>query len=104
MTWTDITRMTRAGVVAGFILGGSVLAAESGDWPQFRGADQSGISKETEWNPQALSAGPKVLWKADVGAGYSVVSFKGDSVFTMGNHTNSDTVMALSLKTGGMLW
>jgi len=104
MTWTDITRMTRAGVVAGFILGGSVLAAESGDWPQFRGADQSGISKETEWNPQALSAGPKVLWKADVGAGYSVVSFKGDSVFTMGKHTNSDTVMALSLKTGGMLW
>lgn len=79
-------------------------AACAADWPQFRGGDLDGVSTETGWNPKALATGAKVLWKAEVGAGYSSFAVKGDRVFTAGNRDNKDTVYALSLRTGAVLW
>lgn len=92
--------------VAWMLLAGSAGLAAPGpsDWPQFRGADQDGISKETAWNPRALEGTATELWKADVGAGYSGVSVVGDRAFTAGNQNNQDTVYALSLKSGTVLW
>jgi len=104
MKWNDVTRKVIVCIATVCIARGSVLAADSLDWPQFRGVDQDGISKETQWNPQALASGPKILWKADLGNGYAVVSVKDDSVFTVGNRDNKDTVYALSLKTGDVIW
>lgn len=92
------------GVMAGMIVTGVARAAASPDWPQFRGADQDGISKETGWNPKALASGAKVLWKAEVGSGYSSFAVKGDRVYTAGNRDNKDTIYALSVRTGAVLW
>ena len=50
----------------------AVLPAARGlDWPQFRGPDRNGISKETgllrKWPPP----GPKLLWSVPVTEGYA---------------------------------
>ena len=97
----DFARICR---IAVSLVAGTVRGDGSADWPQFRGADQDGISKETLWNPKALASEVKVLWKAEVGAGYSSFAVKGDRVFTAGNRDNKDTIYALSVKTGAILW
>lgn len=91
-------------LVSGLIAVANASGGEVFDWPQFRGPNRDGISKETQWDPQALRRGAKVLWSAQVGAGYSSVSIKGDRLFTMGHGGNQDTVYALSLKDGSVLW
>ena len=40
-------------------------------WPRWRGPNGNGISTETDWDPEALSGGPKILWKVNVGMGHS---------------------------------
>ena len=82
----------------------SAAAAQEEDWPQFRGPDRNGISKETKWNPKALSAGAKIIWKANVGLGWSTVSISGDKLLTMGNENNQDSVIALNVKDGKQVW
>jgi hypothetical protein len=58
------------------------IGAEAGgkdehyDWPHWRGPTRDGISQETEWDPEALSGGPRLLWHAEVGAGYSNVAIQ----------------------------
>jgi len=91
-------------VAAGWIAAVPSLALDAVDWPQFRGPDRDGISKDTRWNPGALNKGATILWTAKVGNGYSAVSVLGDRVFTAGNEGNKDTIFALSSKDGKVLW
>lgn len=95
--------MTAIGL-AGWIVAGNAQGSEVYDWPQFRGANRDGISTETQWNPLALQGGVKILWKAEVGEGYSAVSISGDRLFAFGNKDNTDTIVALSLKDGKEMW
>ena len=76
------------------------------DWPRWRGPDQNGVSKETEWNPKALANGPKVVWKVNVGRGFSNVAIKGEFLYTMGydSKENQDVVYCLSVKNGENVW
>ena len=46
------------------------------NWPIWRGPDQDGICKETDWDPNALANGPNFIWKKKIGRGYSAVSDK----------------------------
>ena len=39
------------------------------EWPRWRGPKGDGISNETNWDPEALAGGPKILWKVDIGIG-----------------------------------
>lgn len=93
-----------AGITLCLVSTGQVLGASQSDWSQFRGPNQDGISTESHWNPQALTNGGQVLWKANVGAGYSSVAISGDKLFTMGNKDNKDIVSALNIKDGAVLW
>ncbi len=79
-------------------------SADKQDWPQFRGPNGDGISRETGWNPNALAGGAKVLWNANVGEGWSSVTISGDKVFTMGWRDDSNTVYALNVKDGQVVW
>ena len=91
-------------MVSGLLMADQGLAADQKDWPQFRGANQDGISKDSQWNPQALNGGGKIAWKTNVGAGYASVAVAGDKVYTIGNKDNQDTVYALSIKDGSSIW
>ncbi|HKQ38191.1 MAG TPA: PQQ-binding-like beta-propeller repeat protein [Verrucomicrobiae bacterium] len=74
------------------------------DWPRWRGPDGNGISKETGWSTAWPNEGPKQLWKAAVGIGFSSVTVAGGRVFTMGNSNETDTVFCFDENTGKELW
>jgi len=78
--------------------------ADDFDWPRWRGPNGDGISMETEWNPKALSEGPKILWKADVGKGLSNIAIKDNYLYTMGYQDEEDIVYCLNAETGEEVW
>jgi outer membrane protein assembly factor BamB len=82
-------------------------AAFGADWPCYRGPDHNGISKEIDWSSGWDKAGPKVLWKASVGIGFSAAAVADGRVYTMGNSgkgTNLDTVYCFDAASGKELW
>src|SRR5687767_378538 len=95
-----------------FALKGSVLCsllvihltALAEDWPQWRGPDGNGISKETGWSTTWPKEGPKQLWKAAVGIGFSSVTVANGRLFTMGNSNETDTVFCFEESSGKELW
>jgi outer membrane protein assembly factor BamB len=91
-----------------------VGSAVAEDWPQWRGPDRTGVSKEKglleSWPPQ----GPKLLWTfREADAGYSCMCVVGDRLYSMGfkGHTDAagftgdeEYVYAVDLKTQKKLW
>ena len=61
------------------------------DWPMFRGPDHNGISKETQWAKQWPKEGPKKLWEAQVGIGFSSISTAHGLAYTLGHADDQDT-------------
>ena len=74
--------------------------ADDFDWPQWRGPNGDGISMETNWNPEALSGGPNILWKVDIGMGYSNVAINDNRLYTMGQ----EGVYCFDADTGEEIW
>ncbi len=58
--------------------------ADDFEWPRWRGPNGDGISNETNWDPETLAGGPKILWKVDVGWGYSNVAIKDNRLYIIG--------------------
>jgi outer membrane protein assembly factor BamB len=74
------------------------------DWPRWRGPNGNGISMETDWNPEALAGNPKILWKVDLGFGYSNVAIKDNRLYTTGNMGRENIVYCLTADTGEEIW
>jgi outer membrane protein assembly factor BamB len=68
-------------VLCAWLVQGSGTAA---DWPQWRGPNRDGISKEHEWLSEWPAAGPTLLWKAKVGRGHGSVAVVGDRLYALG--------------------
>ncbi len=80
-----------------------LLPVSGADWPQWRGPGRSGVSSEsisTQWP----TGGPKVLWRTNVGTGFSSISIANGRVYTMGNLTNEDTIWCLDAQSGREIW
>ena len=73
-------------------------------WPRWRGPNGDGVSQETNWNPAALAGGPKVLWRAPVGVGYSNVAVDRNRVYTIGLQDRSERIACLDADTGREIW
>ena len=91
-------------VAAVALLTQSPVGAGGVDWYRWRGPDLNGISKETGWNAQWPAEGPKQLWKASVGTGFSSFSVSDGRVYTMGNANSTDSAFCLDAHTGKVLW
>jgi len=79
------------------------------DWARWRGPDLNGISSETGWQAKWPDDGPKRLWKARVGTGFSSVSVANGKVYTLGNSgrgrgDEKDTVFCFDAATGKQIW
>lgn len=83
------------------------------DWPQWRGPKRDGISTETGWVAKWPESGPKVLWKAKVGEGFSGFAVVGGRVYTMGfartggggeKAAGLDHVWCLDAASGKVIW
>ena len=93
---------TRAWLVALTVQLLSIATAPAAEWHRWRGPDGNGISTE-KIEPWPAN-GPKVLWKAEVGLGFSSISIAKGRVFTMGYLTDADVVTCLDATTGKVLW
>jgi outer membrane protein assembly factor BamB len=75
------------------------LAARGADWPQFRGPDRSGRSKETGLLQTWPKAGPTLLWTYEnAGQGFAGPAVVGGQLYTMGCRTDTEYVIALDDK------
>jgi len=74
------------------------------DWPRWRGPELNGISREKSWTTVWPKEGPKQLWKANVGMGFSSVSVSEGNLYTMGNKDEGDIVYCFDATTGKEVW
>src|SRR4051812_8842193 len=76
------------------------------DWPQWRGPQRNGVSKETGLLKQWPKDGPKLLWKlADAGSGYSTPSVVGDHFYLLANEgVENEFVAKFNVKDGKRAW
>ncbi len=92
-------------LVAGiFLVSSAPLPAE--DWPQWRGPQRDGVSKETGLLKQWPKEGPKLLWQVkDIGYGFSTPSVVGDRLYLLSNKgTDDEFVQARSIADGKEIW
>jgi outer membrane protein assembly factor BamB len=100
--------MKRIALAVVFVLLAVLLSAQSPGWPQWRGPNGDGVSRETEWNPSALAGGAKVLWSYNIGnAGFDNVVVLKNRVYAMGPSTKRNytwTFTCLDAATGEVIW
>jgi outer membrane protein assembly factor BamB len=100
----SIKTLLGATIVALF-LSTEILAQTGGDWPQWRGPNRDGISKETGLLKQWPTEGPPLVWKAKgAGRGYSTLAVSGGRLFTMGLRGEREFVIAFEVATGKEAW
>ncbi len=80
------------------------MSVQGDDWPRWRGPDGNGISQETGWQSQWPDNGPRRIWEAKVGVGYSSYSVSQGRLYTMGNNHDVDSVYCLDAETGKTIW
>lgn len=104
MKTTSIKTLMSLAVIALFL--STEIAAQVGaDWPQWRGPNRDGISKETGLLKQWPEQGPPLVWKATgAGGGYSSLAISNGRLFTMGLRGDREYVIAFDVKTGKEAW
>jgi outer membrane protein assembly factor BamB len=82
----------------------AVTALHAEDWPNWRGPDHNGISKEKGWKSEWGGDEPPVAWKAEAGIGFSSFSVAGGLVYTAGFGSEKDTIWCWDAATGDPKW
>ena len=81
------------------------ISAQSGDWPQWRGPNRDGVSKEAGLLKTWPTDGPSLVWKATgAGTGYSSLAITGGRIYTMGVRGDREYVIAFDTNTGKEVW
>ena len=73
-------------------------------WPQWRGPNRDGISPETELFKGQSQEDPKILWRTEIGEGFSGISIAHSRVYTMFADGSGDYLGCFSSNTGKELW
>src|SRR2546430_760602 len=83
----------------------NLVAQTPGEWPQWRGPNRDGKSKETGLLKQWPADGPPLAWKTKgAGRGYSSLAVANGRLFTMGLRGDSEFVIAFDVTTGKEAW
>lgn len=91
--------------LAFILLSVAQISAQSGDWPQWRGPNRDGVSKEAGLLKTWPTDGPPLVWKATgAGTGYSSLAITGGRIYTMGVRADREYVIAFDTNTGKELW
>lgn len=89
-------------LLAAFLIFASCVSAA--DWPQWRGPQRNGISDENGWATNLDAAESRILWKAEIGLGFSSFTVAGGRVYTTGHANKSDTVFCFDAASGKVIW
>lgn len=87
-----------------FVHGGSLGGNTGHDWPQWRGPNRDGISKEVGLVHTFPEGGPNILWKQPIGTGFSGISVTGGKLLTMYAGKGEEFIVCLDARTGEQLW
>ncbi len=88
-------------------------AADPLDWPQWRGPEGNGISRETglidEWDPNAQGTEGNVLWRSEELAGISTPIVMNGKLYTIvrsdaGTPRDCEKVVCVDAATGKKIW
>jgi outer membrane protein assembly factor BamB len=79
-------------------------SSASFDWPQWRGVNRDAVSSETGLVDRWPDAGPRVVWRAEVGAGFSSVSISGGKLYTLWDEKGTQYLFCLDALTGEERW
>ena len=84
----------------------STVPVTAADWPQWRGPERNGISRETGLLKQWPAQGPKLLWQVnDLGDGFSTPAVVGNRIYLMSNQgMENEFVQARSTQDGKVVW
>src|ERR1700722_15850698 len=95
--------LTAVASFTAFFLATCLLAS---DWPQWRGPERNGISKETGLLNAWPKDGPKLFWQVnDIGYGYLTPAVVGERLYLVSNKGLDDEfVQALEVKSGKQIW
>ena len=98
--------MKSRSLALGLILCSFVINVSAADWPQWRGPERSGVSKESGLLRQWPSGGPKLAWRVDdLGDGYSTPVVVGSRIYFLSNTgMENEFVQARSTVDGKVLW
>ncbi|MGB7219415.1 MAG: PQQ-binding-like beta-propeller repeat protein [Vicinamibacterales bacterium] len=95
-------------LAAGLLALSTTTIGQSGastDWPQWRGPDRTGLSKEVGLLPQWPASGPALVWTvSSLGVGYGSMAIKDDRIFVQGSNGRQSIVFALNRADGKGLW
>jgi len=79
--------------------------AGSGPWPQFRGPERNGVSRETGLVKQWPEGGPSLAWKgAGIGQGMGGLAITGGRIYTSGDRDGFAWLFALNEADGKLAW
>ena len=105
---SSLSRRLGLGLVAGCVACAVVTVAAqapSTDWPQWRGSERNGVSRETGLLREWPRSGPAVVWSASqLGAGYGSVAVAGSRVFVQGMKNRQSVVTSLDRAAGKAAW
>ncbi len=88
-----------------FVANIAIAQSNAASWPQWRGPNRDGISKETGLLKQWPAEGPPLVWKATgAGSGFSSFSIANGRLFTMGLRGDREFVIAFDVATGKEAW
>jgi outer membrane protein assembly factor BamB len=82
---------------------GTVAVAAEG-WPRWLGPEGTGISTETGLATQWPEGGPKQLWSAKVGIGFSSPIALDGKIYMFAQDGSNDVLYAFDADTGKVLW
>jgi len=75
------------------------------DWPQWRGPERNGVSKDTGLLKQWPAPGPQRAWSiSSLGEGYGSLAIKGDRIFVQGSRDRASVVFCLNRADGKTVW
>ena len=77
---------------------------EKYDWPQWRGPNRDGVSQEREILTTWLEPGPKVLWRIELGEGFSGIAIAKDRAFTLFADDEDEFIVCFDAATGKEIW
>ncbi len=83
----------------------NALPGGPADWPQWRGPERNGLSKETGLLKQWPPSGPQKVWSiSNLGEGFGSIAIMGDRIFVQGTSGSASKVFCLNLADGKTVW